>query len=95
MKVTVVTLSAVLLLSGAAFAQPKNHNSSGMRDACAADIATHCAGVAQGQPTMQCVMKNRDKMSDGCKAAMAAMRGNGQGGMNGNAAKPDDKKAPM
>lgn len=73
--------TAATLLAATAFAQPANHNSSGMREACAADIATHCAGVQPGQQTMQCVQKNADKMSDGCKSAMAAMRsGGGMGG---------------
>ncbi|MBL8630582.1 MAG: hypothetical protein JNM81_13180 [Rhodospirillaceae bacterium] len=101
-KLSLITLVAATALATTAWAQPKSHDSSGMRDACAADIATHCAGVAQGQPTMQCVMKNRDKMSDGCKAAMATMRqGGGQGGGMGGgmgggapAAKPEEKK-PM
>ncbi len=104
---TTLTMAAVIVLTAmttTAFAQPKNHNSSGMREACASDIATHCAGVEQGQATMQCVMKNRDKMSDGCKSAMAAMRQGGGmsgGGMGGGsdggkpaAAKPEEKK-PM
>ncbi len=99
-SIAIVSGLAFALMATTAMAQPKNHNSSGMREACAADIATHCAGVEQGQATMQCVMKNRDKMSDGCKSAMAAMRqGGGMGGANGGgmppaAAKPEEKK-PM
>ncbi len=37
---------------------------------------------------MQCVMKNRDKMSDGCKKAMAAMGQGMGGGMTGGAMPP-------
>jgi hypothetical protein len=55
------------------------HNPA-MGEACAADMKTLCADVKPGMPTMQCMMKNRDKTSDGCKAAM---RGNGAGGMSG------------
>lgn len=81
MKILFAAFTATVLLATSAMAQPANHNSSGMREACAADIATHCAGVQPGQQTMQCVQKNRDKMSDGCKSAMAAMRqGGGMGG---------------
>lgn len=86
-KITLIAFSAAMALATTAWSAdpPKSHNNSGMREACAADIATHCAGVAQGQATMQCVMKNRDKMSDGCKTAMSAMRqGGGMGQMNGN-----------
>jgi hypothetical protein len=84
MKVAVVAFSAVVLMSSAVLAQPKSHTNSGVREACAADIAKHCPNAAPGQATMQCVMLSRDKMSDGCKAAMAAMRGNAQGQTNGN-----------
>jgi hypothetical protein len=81
-------------LGATAMAQPQGPHNPAMRDACAADIKTHCADAKPGQPTMQCVMKNRDKMSDGCKQAMASMRGQGQGmGMGGgNAGGPKQKE---
>ena len=77
--------AAFMVLAGAAFsvsalAQAPPHNPA-MRDACAEDIKSHCADAKPGQPTMQCVMMNRDKMSEKCKGAMAAMRsGGGMGG---------------
>lgn len=84
----ILALGAGTLLVSLAHAQQGPHNPA-MRDACAADIKTHCADAKPGQPTMQCVMKNRDKMSDGCKQAMASMRGQGQGmGMGGGNAGP-------
>jgi hypothetical protein len=90
----IITLAAVVSigLSGAVLAQPQGPHNPAMRDACAADIKTHCADAKPGQPTMQCVMKNRDKMSDGCKQAMSAMRGQGMGMSGGNAggAKPKE-----
>ena len=89
-KLTVLSFAAaVAMIAATAQAQqPAPHNPA-MRDACDADIKTHCADAKPGQPTMQCVMKNRDKMSDGCKQAMAAMRGQGQGmGMGGGNAGP-------
>lgn len=63
-------------------AQQPPHNPA-MREACANDIKTLCGDAKPGQPTMACMMKNRDKTSDGCKAAMGAMRGGGMGGMGG------------
>ncbi|MSO97452.1 MAG: hypothetical protein EXR11_04415 [Rhodospirillaceae bacterium] len=85
-----LTAALAIFVSTAQAQQPAPHNPA-MGDACAADIKTHCADAKPGQPTMQCVMKNRDKMSDGCKQAMAAMRGQGQGmgqGMGGGNAGP-------
>ena len=86
LRLTLLALTASLALATAAQAQPKPppHNPA-MREACDADIKAVCPDAKPGQPTMQCVMKNRDKMSDGCKKAMAAM-GQGQGmggGMSG------------
>ena len=76
-------LSAIglgLVLSGSAFAQNPQHDASGMRDACAADTKQFCGDAKPGMATMQCMQRNQAKMSAGCKAAMAAMRGQGQGG---------------
>lgn len=78
-----LALATAAIVSGAAWAQPANHNPA-MREACKDDIATLCAGVPQGMQTMQCMMKNEDKLSEGCKSAQAAMRGNARGQMNGN-----------
>ena len=66
-RFTVLALAASFALATAAQAQPKPppHN-PGMREACDADIKKVCGDAKPGQPTMQCVMKNRDKMSDGC-----------------------------
>lgn len=77
-------LGAFAVAATPALAQNPPHNPA-MRDACANDIKTLCSDAKPGQPTMQCMMKNRDKTSDGCKAAMSAMRGNGAGAMGGMA----------
>ena len=79
-RFTVLALAASFALATAAQAQPKPppHNPA-IRKACDADIKAVCSDAKPGQPTMQCVMKNRDKMSDGCKKAMAAMAAQGQG----------------
>jgi len=83
LRLIALSLTAAAALAGAAHAQQGPHNPA-VREACAADIKTHCADAKPGQPTMQCVMQNRDKMSEGCKQAMANMRGQGQGmGMGG------------
>jgi hypothetical protein len=88
-----VLAAAATVLSFSAQAQQQPHNPA-VRDACAADIKAHCADAKPGMPTMQCVMQNRDKMSDGCKQAMAANRGQGMGqGMGGGNAAMGGKDA--
>lgn len=79
-----MVFGALAITAAPAQAQNPPHNPA-MRDACANDIKTLCGDAKPGQPTMACMMKNRDKTSDGCKAAMAAMRGGGAGGMGGMA----------
>jgi hypothetical protein len=44
-----------------------------MMKACAADMQSLCQGK-QGREMMMCMHDNADKMSDGCKDAMAKMR---------------------
>ncbi len=48
----------------------------GRGGACANDIQTLCAGK-QGPEIRQCMTDNQAKLSDGCKAAMAARGGAG------------------
>jgi hypothetical protein len=46
-----------------------------VREACKADIATLCAGLEPGGGRIrECLRANKDKLSDGCKAAIAAAR---------------------
>jgi hypothetical protein len=46
-----------------------------VREACKADVATHCAGLEPGGGRIrECLKANREKLSDGCKAAIAAAR---------------------
>ena len=85
MKLTIATAFAALALAGAAFAQepaPGGGQSpspemqaarQAMREACAADLKANCADK-QGREAMQCMMQNADKLSQGCKDAMAKMR---------------------
>ena len=44
-----------------------------MMKACAADMKTLCEGK-QGREAMMCMRDNGEKLSDGCKDAMAKMR---------------------
>ena len=47
--------------------------------ACGADIQANCAGKA-GRGIRQCLTENQSKISEGCKAALAANPGRGGGG---------------
>jgi hypothetical protein len=80
--VSVLALGAV----GAAFAQdaPAPGGGGGGRGAlaaaCGADIQANCAGQA-GRGIRQCLTENQSKVSEGCKAALAAAPpGRGAGG---------------
>lgn len=43
-------------------------------EACKADIASLCAGIQPGGGRIkECLRANRDKLSEGCKSAIAAM----------------------
>ena len=46
--------------------------------ACGADIQANCAGQA-GRGIRQCLTENQSKISEGCKAALAANPGRGGG----------------
>jgi hypothetical protein len=76
----VVTALALAILAVPAFAadppqQPQQPRGGAVREACKADIATHCAGLEPGGGRIrECLKANREKLSDGCKAAIAAAR---------------------
>ena len=59
--------------SAPAATPPAAGATGGVREACAADFAKVCAGVDRAG-MRQCVMDNFDKLSDGCKSAIMAMR---------------------
>jgi hypothetical protein len=87
MKLTFATTFAALALAGAAFAQDPPPPGGGgpapspeiqaarqaLREACAADLKANCAGQ-QGREAMMCMMQNQDKLSQGCKDAVAKLR---------------------
>jgi hypothetical protein len=96
MKLQIATTVAVLALAGAAFAQQPPPGGGGqggspemqaarqqMREACAADMKSTC-GDKEGREAMMCLMQNQDKVSQGCKDAMAKMRAARQAGGGGH-----------
>jgi hypothetical protein len=70
---SVLALSILALPALAADNPPRG---GGMvREACKADIAKLCVGLEPGGGRIrECLKTNRDKLSDDCKAAIAAAR---------------------
>jgi hypothetical protein len=64
--------------AGAAAGQPTSAQVSAIRSACRSDYPKVCAGVPTGgAPALQCLEKNRAKLSAGCEKAVAAATGGG------------------
>jgi len=96
MKLKILIAAAALAVSGAAIAQPGPGGGGApspemqaardaMMKACAADLKTLCDGK-EGREPMQCIRQGGDKLSAGCKDAMAKMparRGPPGGGAGG------------
>ena len=62
----------------AAAAQPTSARISAIRSACRSDYPKVCAGVPTGgAPALQCLEKNKAKLSAGCGSAVAAASGGG------------------
>jgi hypothetical protein len=58
--------------------QPTSAQISAIRSACRSDYPKVCAGVPTGgAPALQCLEKNREKLSAGCEKAVAAASGGG------------------
>jgi hypothetical protein len=56
--------------------QPTNAQLSAIRSACRSDYPKVCAGVPTGgAPAVQCLEKNKAKLSPGCEKAVAAVTG--------------------
>ena len=80
-----ILVAAAMAAATSAFAQPPAGEGrpapspemkaarEAMMNACAADMKTLCEGKA-GRERMMCMRDNADKLSDGCKDAMAKMR---------------------
>lgn len=45
-----------------------------MRAACASDVQTLCAGAPAGPERRKCLMANLNKVSEGCRSAIGAVR---------------------
>jgi hypothetical protein len=98
MKLQIAAAVAALAFAGAASAQPPAGGGGGapspemqaamqnMRQACAADQKSLCADKQPGRESMMCLRDNADKVSQGCKDAMAKARAarQSQGGGGGH-----------
>ncbi len=91
MKRTSLLLASVMLVGsvGLAFAQDAPPAGGAMASpgggrmaACRDDMAKHCADKT-GPDRRQCMQDNMSKLSDDCKAALAAGRPGGGGGGGG------------
>ncbi|MDZ4867364.1 MAG: cysteine rich repeat-containing protein [Alphaproteobacteria bacterium] len=72
--ITSVLAISILTLPALAADNPPRGGGA-LREACKADIATLCPGLEPGGGRIrECLRANRDKISDGCKAAIAAAR---------------------
>jgi hypothetical protein len=97
--VTTAAFAALMMLgAGAASAQGGQGGPGGnpamakVREQCAADMTKFCADET-GRERMQCMRENADKLSDGCKSAMAEMRAARQAA--GGGAPPSSAPAPQ
>ena len=64
--------------ASAAAKKPSSAQSSAIRSACRSDYPKVCAGVPTGgAPALQCLEKNKAKLSAGCEKAVAAATGGG------------------
>lgn len=71
-------MSAPAAPKAAAAKQPTSAQISAIRTACRSDYPKVCAGVpAGGAPALQCLEKNKAKLSAGCEKAVAAATGAG------------------
>jgi hypothetical protein len=76
MRLVLAAGAALALLAGAGtWAQPPGGGDmQGWRQACAADAAKLCPDAKTREDRHACMTQNQDKLSDTCKAAVAAMR---------------------
>ena len=70
------TMIAILLAASATVAIAADEPSAPvLREKCGADIRKICAGVKAGEGRIvQCLQQNQEKLSNGCKDALNAMR---------------------
>ena len=92
MKSQLIALSAAILLAAAGASQAQDSStpapsgggggggSSGVRDACMADVMKLCPTVSDRDSFRQCIIDHYADLSDGCKTAITAMRSQSGGG---------------
>jgi hypothetical protein len=72
------TVAAPKAASSTAAKQPSGAQASAIRSACRSDYPKVCAGVPTGgAPALQCLEKNKAKLSPACAQAVAAASGGG------------------
>jgi len=72
------TVAAPKAASSTAAKQPSGAQASAIRSACRSDYPKVCAGVPTGgAPALQCLEKNKAKLSPACEQAVAAASGGG------------------
>jgi len=70
---TALILSILAVPALAADPQQQPRGGGAVREACKADIASLCSGLQPGGGRIrECLKANRDKLSEGCKSAIAA-----------------------
>jgi hypothetical protein len=75
--------------------QPTSAQISAIKSACRSDYPKVCAGVPTGgAPALQCLEKNKAKLSAGCEKAVAAATGGAAPAAGGPAAAPAAGAAP-
>jgi hypothetical protein len=75
--------------------QPTSAQVSAIRSACRSDYPKVCAGVPTGgAPALQCLEKNKAKLSAGCEKAVSAASGGAAGAPAATAAAPAAGAAP-
>jgi hypothetical protein len=81
--------------STAAAKQPSSAQVSAIRSACRSDYPKVCAGVPTGgAPALQCLEKNKAKLSPACEKAVAAASGGGAATAAGGTATAAPASAP-
>jgi hypothetical protein len=69
------SLFIMFAVAGSALAAEQPAPRRAVWEACKADITALCQGVQPGGGRIkECLKANRDKLSDGCKSAIAAAR---------------------
>lgn len=72
---TLLIVSAFAFPALAADGAAPSGRGAAVREACKADIETLCKGVEMGGGKVrECLRNNKDKLSEGCKSAIAAAR---------------------